>query len=125
MRENKRGSPKIEIDVKLVQKLCEIQCTAEEIASVLGVSYDTLIRRIKELNYSNFAEFYKRHSQIGKASLRRLQWQNAVKGNVTMQIWLGKQNLGQSEKSEHQPPQLMLPEEKEIILAAARKSLKE
>ena len=94
-------SDKIEIDIKLVQKLCEIQCTGEEIASVLGVSYDTLIRRVKELGYGGFAEFYKKHSEVGKASLRRLQWGTAVKGNVSMQIWLGKQILGQREKIEN------------------------
>jgi hypothetical protein len=33
----------------------------------------------------------------GKASLRRLQWQNAAQGNVTMQIWLGKQLLDQND----------------------------
>lgn len=92
---------KIEIDIKLVQKLCEIQCTGEEVASVIGVSYDTLVRRVKELGYGGFAEYYKKNSQIGKASLRRLQWGAAVKGNVSMQIWLGKQILGQKDRVEN------------------------
>jgi len=29
-----------------------------------------------------------------------MQWKSAEKGNVTMQIWLGKQILGQADKSE-------------------------
>lgn len=29
--------------------------------------------------------------------LREYQWESARKGNVVMQIWLGKQDLGQSE----------------------------
>jgi hypothetical protein len=29
--------------------------------------------------------------------LRQLQWQSAEKGNVTMQIFLGKQMLGQTD----------------------------
>ena len=33
-------------------------------------------------------------------SLRRAQWKSAKSGNVTMQIWLGKQWLGQKEQSE-------------------------
>ncbi|WPY01511.1 hypothetical protein Trichorick_01424 (plasmid) [Candidatus Trichorickettsia mobilis] len=99
MSEDIRGY-NIEIDFKLVQKLCEIQCTGEEIASVLGVSYDTLVRRIKEQGYDNFAEYYKKNSQVGKASLRRMQWGSAAKGNVPMQIWLGKQFLGQKDKIE-------------------------
>mgnify|MGYP003144011811 CR=1 FL=1 len=32
-----------------------------------------------------------------KAKLRRMQWEVAMNGNVQMQIWLGKQHLGQSE----------------------------
>jgi len=32
-----------------------------------------------------------------KLSLRRMQYQTADKGNVAMQIWLGKQYLGQRE----------------------------
>ena len=36
----------------------------------------------------------------GKASLRRMQYGAANKGNVTMQIWLGKQYLGQNDKQE-------------------------
>jgi len=31
----------------------------------------------------------------GRSSLRRLQWKSATNGNITMQIWLGKQYLGQ------------------------------
>lgn len=38
--------------------------------------------------------------RIGKASLRRMQFKSAEDGNVTMQIWLGKQMLGQRDKSE-------------------------
>jgi hypothetical protein len=33
-------------------------------------------------------------------SLRRAQWKSAEGGNVTMQIWLGKQWLGQKEQHE-------------------------
>jgi predicted nucleic-acid-binding Zn-ribbon protein len=100
MSDNVGGRPIIKIDLKLVQKLCEIQCTGEEISSVLGVSYDTLVRRIKELGQGGFSEYYKKNSQVGKASLRRLQWGSATKGNVPMQIWLGKQYLGQKDKTE-------------------------
>ena len=45
---NPGGRPKIEIDYGLVERLAHIQCTGEEIASTLGISYDTLERRIKE-----------------------------------------------------------------------------
>ena len=32
-----------------------------------------------------------------KYKLRQMQWKSAERGNVPMQIWLGKQILGQSE----------------------------
>ena len=104
----KRGpkGPSKPMDDKAFEQLVSmirIQCTAEEISGILGMSVDTLDRRIKEREIdgvSNFADLYKRHSHEGKASLRRLQWQSAQEGNVTAQIWLGKQILGQRDKHE-------------------------
>ena len=40
----------------------------------------------------------------GKASLRRMQGKSAQDGNVTAQIWLGKQMLGQRDKHELSGP---------------------
>ena len=37
------GRPKKEIDMDLVEKLANIQCTQEEIACVVGCSVDTLV----------------------------------------------------------------------------------
>lgn len=89
----KTGRPKIEIDMGLVEKLANIQCTEEEIASVLGCSVDTLARQ------PSFAEIYKKGKEFGKSSLRRTQWKLA-QSNTTMAIWLGKQYLGQTDKVE-------------------------
>ena len=36
----------------------------------------------------------------GRQTLRRLQWQAANEGNSTMLVWLGKQLLGQRDKTE-------------------------
>ncbi len=80
------------IDWDLVQKLAHIQCTQTEIASTAGVSVDTLHR------HPEFAEVYKRGAEGGRKSLRRMQFESATKGNVVMQIWLGKQYLGQADK---------------------------
>ena len=97
---NKDGRPKIEIDFEMVNKLCKIQCTGEEIASMLGISYDTLALRIKTEFKMSFTEYYKKESAGGKASLRRLQWKAAENGNPTMLVWLGKQYLKQKDKHE-------------------------
>jgi hypothetical protein len=84
--------PKKQIDPKLVQDLAAIGCKTTEIATILGVSVDTLDRRFAD-------EMEKGRSNL-RASLRRWQLEAAKKGNVAMLIWLGKQMLGQTEKVE-------------------------
>lgn len=101
---NGPGRPRKEINLKILANLCRINCTKEEIASVLEVSQDTLDRRVLDLFKVDFATFYKRYQGTGKVSLRRLQWKSAKNGNVAMQIWLGKQYLGQAEKIEAAGP---------------------
>lgn len=88
------GRPKKKIDYELVEKLAYIQCTQEEISSILGISTRTL-QKDKE-----FLRIYKNGMDNGKMSLRRLQWKAAEKGNNTMLIWLGKQYLNQTDKQE-------------------------
>lgn len=88
------GRPKKVIDYDLVQELAGIQCTQQEIASVLKIAVRTL------QNDDEFMRIYKNGMQEGKMSLRRMQWASAKKGNVTMLLWLGKQYLGQRDKIE-------------------------
>jgi hypothetical protein len=95
---NKGGRPRKQIDQSFFEGLCKIQCTLEEIAQVLGVSEDTVERWCKRTHELGFADAYKKFSATGKTSLRRYQFEAAKKGNVTMQIWLGKQYLGQTDK---------------------------
>ena len=78
------------------EKLCEIQCTEEEITSVFDVCSDTLCAWCKNTYGMNFSEVYKIKRQGGKASLRRNQFELA-KTNASMSIWLGKQYLGQKD----------------------------
>lgn len=87
------------LDYKTIDKLCEMQCTGEEIAGVLGIDYDTLNRRLKQDTGKKFTEYYKVKSAAGKASLRRRQYAMSA-DNPTMAIWLGKQWLGQKDKQE-------------------------
>ena len=100
------GPYKIEVDFETVTKLCEMHCTGVEIAGFLEISYDTLDRRVKEQQkpdgtfYSGFAEYYAVKCARGRISLRKLQWDSAKKGNVAMQIFLGKNMLDQTEKQQ-------------------------
>lgn len=93
------GRPRKEVPQDELEKLCAIQCTADEICGFYGIHLDTLNARVKEWGYANFSDYFKKHSQAGKVSLRRAQYKNALNGSVPMQIWLGKQVLGQSENS--------------------------
>ena len=88
------GRPKKEIDYTTVEKLANIQCTQDEIASFLGISTRTLQRD------EQFMELFNRGRENGKMSLRRIQWRHAEK-SVPMAIWLGKQYLGQRDKVEY------------------------
>lgn len=97
---NKGGRPRIDIDWDVVSKLCGIQCTLAEIANFCEVSEDTIERACKRDHNMGFAEYFSQKRSSGTVSLRRKQYETAMNGNVTMQIWLGKQWLGQSDKLE-------------------------
>lgn len=92
----KPGPKTIEIEWEKVDQLARIHCTHEEVASVLNCSVETLQRRCKDDHDEEFAEYYRRKREGGKASLRRRQW-NMAETNPAMAIWLGKQYLGQTD----------------------------
>jgi len=90
------------INWETVTAMCSCLCTAEEIAGALDICVDTLCNRAKSDHGMTFKEYWEIHSAKGKCSLRRAQYKSAVeKENVTAQIWLGKQVLGQREKADH------------------------
>jgi hypothetical protein len=93
--------PKRTLDVRQLETLkalAAIGCTVPEMAQVMGVSKRTLERSYLEKIEAGRLE--------RNVSLRRKQYQLAMQGDKTMLIWLGKQLLGQGEKSKSQPPEL-------------------
>lgn len=94
------GAPRKEIDWKEFDKLCALQCTEQEIADWFEMDTNTLELRIREVYDLKFSELFRQKRGRGKIALRRMQMQTAEKGNPTMQIWLGKQYLGQTDKNE-------------------------
>jgi hypothetical protein len=78
------------------ESLCAIQCTKEEICSVLNVSEKTLNSWCNSTYGENFSLVFSKKRQYGKSSLRRTQWKLAEK-NPSMAIFLGKQYLGQKD----------------------------
>lgn len=86
------GRPRKVVDADMVERLAGIGCTSQEIASACECSKATIERR--------FASVLEKGRDDLKESLRRMQYKSANGGNVTMQIWLGKQYLAQSDKRE-------------------------
>jgi len=80
---------KYTIDIKQVENLAKFGCTNIEIAQFFGCSADLIDK--------SYSEFTTKGRAQQKLRLRQLQWKSAEGGNVTMQIWLGKQILGQAE----------------------------
>jgi hypothetical protein len=93
----KRGRPKAEINLKQVERLSELLCTHEELATYFRVSIST-IKRLAATPEGG--EAIERGRNLGKISLRRQQFRLLRKGSNTMAIWLGKQYLGQRDKVE-------------------------
>lgn len=84
--------PRKILDEALIQNLARVGCTNEEIASACKCDAETIRK-----NYSAVVKEGRDHL---RTSLRMLQVKTAQGGNVAMQIWLGKQLLGQSDKTD-------------------------
>ena len=85
-----------------------MSATQPELAAWFRVSLSTVEKRLAdtETRYRHngadftFREIYEIGIGRGKMSLRRAQMDTALGGNATMQIWLGKQLLGQRDNIE-------------------------
>jgi hypothetical protein len=93
--EEAMAPPKTDIDLVELEKLCQLQCTDEEIAAWFNVSTRTVERRRLE---PEFAEVMARGKAKGRISVRRMQMRLLEQGNATMGVWLGKQLLGQKDQ---------------------------
>lgn len=114
----KTGRPKLDIDKSKVTYLCELYCTQEEIAGILDISQDTLIRTIQSWGFASFAEFFKRYSANGKLSLRRAQFLSATNGNIVMQKHLGINWLKQKTKENEDSKENL---DNELVITIERK----
>jgi hypothetical protein len=97
------GRPKAIIDWEYVGKMLEAGGFATGIAATIGCTEDTLYNRCKTDLKMDFSAFSQQKKAKGDEQLRVKQFKTAMsdrQGSVTMQIWLGKQRLNQSDKSE-------------------------
>ena len=94
------GRPKANIDWHKVDNLLKAQCDGVGIAGILGIHPNVLYEACKEVNKLSFSEYSAQKKSEGKELLRAKQFETAMNGNVTMQIWLGKQHLDQKDRKD-------------------------
>ena len=83
--------------LKQIEELARIQCTQREAAAVMGVCLNTFTTFLG--THKKARDVWEMGRDEGLVSLRRNQFKTA-ETNPTMQIWLGKQYLGQSDKQD-------------------------
>ena len=114
----KTGRPEKEIDWTLFEKLCGIQCTQPEIASMLKIDKVTLINKVQE-HYKHigddFSTIYDTFRRTGLCSFRRSQFVLARK-NGAVSIHLGKVYLDQNYIQKVESTVVEKPKSKVLIL---------
>lgn len=83
------------VDLRQVEALARIDCTDAEIAAVLDFTPQGWRKRKGRRDGEAIVSAREKGRQAGNMSLRRKQFEQAMGGNTTMLIWLGKQRLGQ------------------------------
>jgi hypothetical protein len=100
MKKFKQGRPEVKIDWNKVDGYLKAQCNGTGIAGLLGISPETLYRHCQKDHKVVFDVYSAQKKSEGRELLRAKQHLTAMEGNVTMQIWLGKQYLDQKDRSD-------------------------
>ena len=96
-------SDKIKPDYAHIERMARFMFTDDEMAASLEISQKT-IQRWREAD-PLFREAMAKGHANGRKSLRSSQFKSAITdGNITMQIWLGKQYLNQKDRNEFTGP---------------------
>lgn len=103
------GRPKIGIDWSMVDEYLRAGCEGTSIAGLIGMHPETLYRRCVEDQKVGFTEYAASKRAEGDEILKMEQWKMAtgkandaaeLSAKKAMLIWLGKNRLGQSDRSE-------------------------
>ena len=92
----KMGRPPLEFDQKQIEIFGYFRATYETMADFLNCSYDTIRRNMQDED-SDFCKSYKKATASRKIKLSEAQMKYALNGNASLLIWLGKQDLGQTD----------------------------
>jgi hypothetical protein len=91
-----------DIDQELVWRLASMMCTHKEIADVIGLSEQVVIKK--------FGDLINKARSEGRKALRRAQFEKAVVDkDPRMLIFLGKQYLSQKDQPEDKDTNTPLP----------------
>lgn len=125
---NPGGRPKAEINWDEVGDLLKKGCSGADIAASIGVDDHTLYDRCQSDLGLMFSAYSQQMKAKGDAMIHKAQFESAVVDkDKAMLIWLGKQRLGQRDKSEVETKNLnieMTREEREQELAEILKKAK-
>jgi len=88
----------IPIDWLQIDKFIAAGGNGQQIADYLGMHHDTFYSRCVKENGMLFSEYAAKRRSKGDLMLYTAQFNNAMGGNTSMQIWLGKQRLNQSDQ---------------------------
>lgn len=100
VNKGKGGRPRLiltEEGLRMVESMASIGCTIEEICAAMDVGRATLT---STANRDVFRNAYERGREAQKTSIRKAQAEIMKKGSAQMAIFLGKNVLGQSDRSE-------------------------
>lgn len=95
-----RGRPEFVVDWDMVDKLLGIQCVQTEVAAVVGCTPETLRHACRRDHHMTWREYSAEKAGIGKAALRRRMFQGAMAGNARLMVFLAKNYLGMTERTE-------------------------
>ena len=93
---------KKEINWDLVELYVKAGATQLRICKTLYLDEDTLRARVKEKYGKDWSAFSAALRSEGEMLIEATQYQKALKGNISLLIWLGKVRLGQREPEEIQ-----------------------
>ena len=113
------GRPAAIIDWKAVDRLLQAGCTGVQIAARLGIHADTLYRACQSEHKSDFAAYSQQKREHGETLLHEQQFALAMKGNLGMLVWLGKQRLGQKERSANENETLIKVLQTEVVIRSS------
>ncbi len=82
------------INWQQVEALCQIMCTADEVAHIMGCTRRTLQVRCQKEQHMNWEKYFEKYSAGGRMSIRRDLFSESKEHNVAASIFLAKNYLG-------------------------------